>query len=56
MFSHVSVNDFVEGLPGGAENFRPFGYREAQRLEAIVKDYAAGMHRVFHRHGGLTPL
>src|ERR1039458_1093518 len=29
------------------------GHRQAQRLKAIMPDDAAGMHGVFHGHGGL---
>jgi hypothetical protein len=35
-----AVNDFVEGLPRDAENFRPSRDREAERLKAIMQNYA----------------
>ena len=46
-----AVDDLGESLPADAENLRPGGHRQAQRLEAIMPDDAAGMDGVLHGHG-----
>ena len=43
----LSVDDVVKRLPGDAENLCARGYRQAQRLKAIMPDDATGLHGVF---------